>query len=262
MKYVLSFLIALGVVLAPLGAFADTGVQTQVVTVAANVAPVLDLEIWGYAQTVIKDPVSGNWYAPGPSTGELPIFASHGTTIQGSFNFGTLQKAYDNAHNDLGIYTPTQALLVDVTASTSGRPYTITQSCNGFTNAAGKKLNSSLLLTTVYSPKDLYNANDPSTAQGPLPSGDVVEQEGQSQFAVGPNPSSPSPVTIFDCSSGLGSIIQCWYGIATGNHQPVTMSSAAGGFTIQGEPSGSQPVTGNTFSGAYTAVITYQLTLK
>ena len=151
--------------------------------------------------------------------------------------FGNLNWSDQN-----NIWLASQYFTIFLVATTSGRPYQIRQNCTGFLSpSTGQTFNKSLLMTPDYKEADLFTANDPSTAQGPLGSGDKV---GSNALAVG------NEQLIFDSSALSGPrIVRCYYGLATGD-------------PAAHEPSGAEVLTGKTPAGDYSGIITFSLVLK
>lgn len=97
------------------------------------------------------------------------------------------------------IWLPDKYFTVFLVATTSGRPYQIRQNCTGFVSAAtGQTFNKNLLMTPDYKEADLFTANNPSTAQGPMGSGDKL---GSSALSVG------NEQLIFDSSTDRKSVV-------------------------------------------------------
>lgn len=96
-------------------------------------------------------------------------------------------------------------------------------------------------MTPDYKEADLFTANDPSTAQGPMGSGDKL---GSNALAVG------NDQLIFDSSALSGPrIVRCYYGLATGD-------------PAAHEPAGAEVLTGKTAAGDYSGIVTFSLVLK
>lgn len=131
---------------------------------------------------------------------------------------------------------------VFMVAMTSGRPYQLSQTCNGFVSpSSGTTLNSTLLMTPDYKQEDRWTASDPATAQGAMPSGDRL---GNKDLAVGVDK------IIYDSFSGIGPrIIRSYYGLATGD--PAAR-----------EPTAAKVLTGQAPAGDYSGTITFSLMLR
>jgi hypothetical protein len=140
------------------------------------------------------------------------------------------------------IWKAEQYFTVFMVAMTSGRPFQLRQTSNGFASSStGQGLNKSLLMTPDFKQEDRWTAALAETAQGPL---DGRDRLGSKDLAVGVDK------IIFDCASGLGpKIIRCYYGLATGD-------------PAAHEPKNAEVLSGQAPSGDYTGTITFSLVLK
>jgi hypothetical protein len=184
--------------------------STADVTVRAVVPSSLDL-----ALAIRSAPPGGDPYGPG-------------SAVATSIDFGTL--TFDATNN---IWVPSQYFAVFLTASTSGRAYTIQQTNSGVV-ATGDNLNTNMIMTPD------YQANDQiaGVAQGAIPAGDSV---GSAALSFGTNR------VIYNGNSGLSRITRAYYGLSTG---------------AAGEPAGALPITSNKQAGTYTGNITFSVVLK
>lgn len=146
-----------------------------------------------------------------------------------SLDFGTL--TFDDEY---GVWTAGKYFTVFLLATSSGRPYRIQQTNTGFA-AGSTNLSNSLIMTPDYQEGDEIVSG---TEQGSMPSGDSI---GSKTLALGTNK------VIYNGNSGLTRIVRAYYGLATGE---------------SGEPSGSEPITGDQVSGTYSGTVTFSVVLQ
>ena len=155
------------------------------------------------------------------------------------------------ALNSYGVYSPGGYFTVTLTATTSGRPYKITQTCAGVVNAAnGANLNKSFTMAPYYDADYQLvwpgqTGNPP--AQGPQPTGSSPMPA--PSLAVGAN------LLIYSSDpAGISKMISCAYGFATGNTDSTKGSV---------DPASAVALTNaNAVAGSYSGAITFSVVLK
>jgi len=190
-----------------------------------SICPAASTASVGVTATVPRQLELGSWirYAP---PGVDPYGTGSGNAT--SLNFGTL--VYDNAN---GIWTATKYFTVFLLASSSGRPYRIQQTNSGFSKGS-TNLNNSLIVTPDYIAEDEIVTGVPQGSIG-------TDSYGSKSLALAVNK------VIYNGNTGRARIARAYYGLATGE---------------TGEPSGSEPITGDQVSGTYSGTITFTVALQ
>ncbi|MBU0896051.1 MAG: hypothetical protein KKB76_00300 [Candidatus Omnitrophica bacterium] len=136
---------------------------------------------------------------------------------------------------NLKLWTAIRYYTVFLIARASGRPYQINQSSTGLVSEADN-LNNSFVVTPDYIAEDEIKWAGESVAQGPMPSGDSLGQEGLA---------AQGERIIYNSNSGESKIIRAYYGLSTGE---------------EGKPG--EPITGDRHAGSYSGAVAFTLTLK
>ncbi|MBU1367765.1 MAG: hypothetical protein KJ711_08125, partial [Candidatus Omnitrophica bacterium] len=135
----------------------------------------------------------------------------------------------------LKLWTANRYYIVFLIARTSGRPYQINQSSTGLVSGASN-LNNSFVVTPDYIAEDEIKWSGGGVAQGHMPSGDSLGQEGLA---------AQGERIIYSSNSGKSKIVRAYYGLSTGE---------------EGKPG--KPVTGEHQAGNYSGAVAFTLTLK
>jgi len=196
--------------LALLPAFAQQ-VTTASLPVYAPVDPSLNLDI--IIRSVDPTPDGTPSYDPWDPAHSREVFrdvadpSTGGRTHSGSgMNFGTLTFANTQADNN-HVWRSSVYFAAFLYASTSGRPYQITQQCNPPANGTAN-FNNSFIMTPDYESGDHFLDSPP---QGGLLTGE----------STGPSGLAAQRDLIFkSTNAGMTKIVRCYYGLATGKNDP------------------------------------------
>ena len=231
MKKLITGLIVVAMVLTSPAAFAAS---TQTVPIQVDVPQILDLSVSVYS---IPSSVSPDTMNP----------FTDGTKITpAAMNFGTLVPDTDG----WGVWRSNIFFTVILAATTSGRPYKITQTCAGIISGSNH-LNKNIVMTPDYQQNDSLTTDHPELhPQGPPPDGATT---GPAGLAVGANK------LIYDSGSGGKTrLARCYYGLATG--KKVLDPTDPPGTAI--DPPGAEPLGYDAPSGSYGGSVVFSVVLK
>lgn len=245
MRKVIAMIVA--VILLGIGGVCFAG-NTAQFTVKANVTEVLELDYWvrwaHSSEDVIDTSVLGGKRAYWPDEED----GVHSGLANGDLDFEVAWKNVSDPDDSSVVYAQYFAkkyYTVFLVPRTSGRPYEISQSCDGFTNTmTGNSLPKALVMVPDYQVNDKI-AGFP---QGAKPS---VDKLGIKAYAVVGAPGN----LIYDGNAGKSRIIRCYYGLATGNSDPVK-------HPITDPDATAQIIGGDTLPGTYSGTVTFTMTQR
>lgn len=132
-----------------------------------------------------------------------------GSSTVTSMPFLSLRHILDN-NQDAGIWFAKRFFAAIVFSQPFGKPYNINSSSTGLTSGANRLPDAAFVLAPGYAEQDRFDDKDPTSAQGPMPTGASLGPKGS---AVGVN----KLVYSSETGTALGRIIRAFYGIPPKN---------------------------------------------